>query len=149
VENDAAKLANLPQFVDESTDASGRLVKRYSVLTFGGIEVYGPADVTLAHAAAYEFSVSAAAQDHEHIEVRRLGDLIRIEWDDGFFGFRDPAQPLTFRFEGPAINEIRIAEDVTAQVDTVDVDWLRIFVDKQSNLVLSNLMTKSLKVKLG
>ena len=34
------KMANLPQFVDESTDASGRLVKRYTVLTFGGLEVF-------------------------------------------------------------------------------------------------------------
>jgi hypothetical protein len=142
-------MANLPQFVDESDDASGRLVKRYKVLTFGGIEVYGPADVTFAHAGAFEFSVSAAAKDHEHIEIRRLGDLIRIEWDDGFFGFRDPDQPLTFRFAGPAINEIRIADEVTARVDMVEVDWLRIFVEKQSSLVLSNLMTKSLKVKLG
>jgi hypothetical protein len=149
VDLDAIKLANLPQFVDESIDTSGRLVKRYTVLTFGGFEVYGPADVTFAHADTFSFSVSAAAGDHEHIEVRRLGDLIRIEWDEGFLGFRSPDKPLAFSFLGPAINEIRIAEEVTARVDIVGVDWMRIFVEKESSLALSNLQTGSLKVKLG
>ena len=146
---DAIKLANLPQFVGESTDESGRLVRNYTVLTFAGFEVYGPADVTFVHADTFAFSVTAAEQDHQHIEVRRLGDLIRIEWDEGFFGFHHPAQPLTFHFAGPAFNEIRIAEDVTARGDTVDVDWMRVFVDKQSSIALNNLLVKSLKVKVG
>jgi len=149
VEYDAAKLANLPQFVGESNDESGRLVKRYTVVTFDGFEVYGPADVTFVHADTFEFSVSAAEHDHQHIEVRRLGELIRIEWHEGFFGFRNPDQPLAFSFSGPVFNEIRIAEEVTARGDTVDVDWMRIFVEKQSSLELSNLVTMSLKVKLG
>jgi hypothetical protein len=149
VDYDAAKLANLPQLVGESNDTSGRLVKRYTVVTFDGFEVYGPAEVTFVHADTFEFSVSAAEHDHQHVEVRRLGDLIRIEWHEGFFGFRNPDQPLAFSFAGPVFNEIRIADEVTARGDTVEVDWMRIFVEKQSTLELTNLATMSLKVKLG
>ena len=134
--------------INETEDADGRVAKRYTVGFFTGIEVNGPADMTFHPGESYEFAIVAADSDHEHIQIRWVGDDIRFDWDDGFLNRRHPSKPLSFQLSGPTVDEIRIGDDVNAVIDSLAVERFKLLVGKNSTASLGALQVKSLKSHL-
>ncbi len=135
--------------VNETNDPDGRAAKQYSVGYFSGFEVNGPADMTFDPGETFEFAVIAAEADHEHIQIRWVGDDIRFDWDDGLLNRRHPSNPISFRLSAPSVDEIRIGDDVNAVIKSLSTKRFKLSVGKNSTANLDALQAISIKAHLS